>query len=582
MIYQQTPAHGDVRCTGTTYGETCHLTCHDGYERLSRDNFTCQVHGDKPTWSGEPECIPVSCGTPPEFPHTTIQRASGRTYGNTCGVTCADGYEGTNHQRVTCHSTGNWSLQAEALQPVVGGPDLFCQRKDCARLPPPAHGSLTCSGTRYQDSCRLTCEPGYKVAEESGLLLHSLYNFRCTANGQWNKKPSCVPSDYCQLGLHDCHPEHGVCSLTGHQAFSCRCRVGTVGNGTHCERTLCPPFPVTEPENGFFSCSIPTSSAADTCQSANSTQPEYEVVCVLHCNHGYDRLIYAEYSCRHDGNWDIPFNPKSPGTTACLAVKCPDLSSPLHGRMTCNSGYSFRYPEACSFACDRGYELTSTSSHERHCQTDATWSGNNTECIAVQCPTLYSPAHGRMSCNHGYSFRYPENCTFSCNHGYNLYAGSTSRNCPADRTWSGSSARCTRCPDGYVYYQPNQLCYKAFNQRGNYDEAAATCSSDGGTLAMPRDAGINRFLINLKNAVDNNALFWFGMTDRVREGSWVWADGVPLGHFKRWDPRQPDDAYGNEDCVHYFAGNSAIYVRNSWNDYPCSAAYLKFICQVAS
>ncbi|XP_078603521.1 uncharacterized protein LOC144877484 isoform X2 [Branchiostoma floridae x Branchiostoma japonicum] len=376
-----TPAHGDVRCTGTTYGETCHLTCHDGYERLSRDNFTCQVHGDKPTWSGEPECIPVSCGTPPEFPHTTIQRASGRTYGNTCGVTCADGYEGTNHQRVTCHSTGNWSLQAEALQPVVGGPDLFCQRKDCARLPPPAHGSLTCSGTRYQDSCRLTCEPGYKVADESGLLLHSLYNFRCTANGQWNKKPSCVPSDYCQLGLHDCHPEHGVCSLTGHHAFSCRCRVGTVGNGTHCERTLCPPFPVTKPENGFFSCSIPTSSAADTCQSANSTQPEYEVVCVLHCNHGYDRLIYAEYSCRHDGNWNIPFDPKSPGTTPCLAVKCPDLSSPLHGRMTCNSGYNFRYPEACSFACDRGYELTSTSSHERHCQTDATWSGNNTECI---------------------------------------------------------------------------------------------------------------------------------------------------------------------------------------------------------
>ncbi|XP_078603674.1 P-selectin-like [Branchiostoma floridae x Branchiostoma japonicum] len=433
--------YGDVICTGTTYGETCHLTCHDGYERLSRDNFTCQVHGDKPTWSGEPECIPVSCGAPPEFPNTSIQRASGHTYGNTCGVTCADGYERTNLQIVTCHSTGNWSLQAGAFQPVVGGPDLFCRKKDCGNLPTPAHGSLTCSGTRYQDSCRLTCEPGYKVADESGHLLHCLYNFRCTASGQWNERPSCVPSDYCQLGLHDCHPEHGVCSLTGHQAFSCRCRVGTAGNGTHCERTSCPDFPIAEPENGFFTCSIPGSSAVSTM--------EYEVVCVLHCNHGYDRLIYAEYSCGQDGNWTIPLDINSTGTKPCLAVKCPDLSSPQHGRMTCDSGYSFRYPEICRFACDvhPGYELTSTSSSVRRCQADATWSGNDAECIGVQCPALSNPTNGRMSCNNGSSFRHPETCTFSCNHGYQLSAGSTSRTCQADRTWSGSAARCVaECP----------------------------------------------------------------------------------------------------------------------------------------
>ncbi|XP_035685351.1 P-selectin-like [Branchiostoma floridae] len=199
-----------------------------------------------------------------------------------------------------------------ALKSVVGGPELFCQKKDCGNISTPAHGSLTCSGTRYQDSCRLTCEPGYKVAGESGHLLHSLYNFRCTTSGQWNIKPSCVPSDYCQLGLHDCHPEHGVCSLTGHQAFSCRCRVGTVGDGRHCERTSCPPFPVAEPKNGFFTCSIPGSSAVSTM--------EYEVVCELHCNHGYDRLIYAEYSCGQDGNWTIPVDINGPGTSPCLGT----------------------------------------------------------------------------------------------------------------------------------------------------------------------------------------------------------------------------------------------------------------------
>ncbi|CAH1272771.1 SELP [Branchiostoma lanceolatum] len=463
------PAHGDVTCTGTTYGETCHLTCQDGYERLKYETFLCQVHRAKATWSGEPECIPVSCGAPPGFPNTAIQCASGHTYGNTCGVTCADGYEGTNHQNVTCHSTGNWSLQAGALQPVVGGPDLFCQKKDCGNLSNPDNGVLTCSGTRYQDSCRLECEPGYKVADESGHLLHSLHNFRCNASGQWNSKPRCVQSDYCRLGLHDCHPEHGICILTGHQAFSCRCRVGTVGDGRRCERTACPPFPVSrilqlsspppkddktfhgkgiaEPENGFFSCSIPASSTFNACQSASSVTAEYEVVCVLHCNHGYDRLIYAEYSCGPEGNWSIPFDTNSPGTTPCLAVKCPDLSLPLHGSMTCDRGSYFRYPENCTFYCDRGYELTSTRNSVRRCQADATWSRNNAECIGVQCPALSSPSNGGMACDRRASFRFPETCSFTCDPGYEL-SGSNRRTCRADRTWSGSDVTCigVQCP----------------------------------------------------------------------------------------------------------------------------------------
>ncbi|XP_078685306.1 uncharacterized protein LOC144918406 [Branchiostoma floridae x Branchiostoma belcheri] len=991
-----TPAHGDVTCTGTTYGETCHLTCQDGYERLGQDNFTCQVYRltAQATWSGEPECTPVSCGSPPEFPNTALQCASGHTYGNTCGVTCADGYEGTNHRSVACHSSGNWSLQEGALQPVVGGPDLFCQKKNCGNLTSPANGSLTCSGTRYQDSCRLTCQPGYKVGYEGGHILHSLYNFRCLASGEWNNKPRCVPSNYCRLGLHDCHPEHGICDLTGHQTFSCRCRVGTVGDGRRCERTPCPPFPISEPANGFFRCSIPGSSA----EYANSTSAEYEVVCLLHCNPGYDRLIYAEYSCGQDGSWTIPVDINRPGTTPCLAVKCPDMARPLHGTMTCNSGSEFRYPEACNFACDRGYELTPTNSRERRCQTDATWSGNDAVCIGVQCPTLFSPANGRMSCDNSSSFRFPENCSFSCDPGYEIHeSGNNSRTCQADGTWSWGDVTCiapdnrgtefmlgflqnlsppelelfitsasttpasvtvsapgvgftrrltvtdaavqvvslpqslalsgnekaqkgvsitsdteiivygvnkvrhatdgflglptdvhgkeyfvasytslsftlpaefgifgtedntdvnitlrgntvyegvayttgsvirsvlnkfeavqfqgsdltgthitsnkpvtlmsgvqcanvpsgiggcdhiveqippvdswgrrfvtvpvavrtggdifrivaardgtivtvtghavkllhsgdfweldvpsnvyqvitsskpimvlqyskgrmadsttgdpfmmyvppiehfaadytfatvdsvdsvfdsyiniiiktaeksgllydghplpsstswvqipdtdlsaaqlhittagthkikhnsalvtfsvfyygysyydsvgfpggmrfehmSACPNGYIYHLPSRSCYKAVNQESNYTHAVTTCSSDGGTLAMPRDAATNTFLINLKNAVDNSAFFRFGLTDIRREGRWVWEDGAALGGFSSWASGQPDNGGGgNEDCAEYWPGNYAhVTARNKWNDISCSYyPSRKFICQVA-
>ncbi|XP_078581891.1 perlucin-like protein [Branchiostoma floridae x Branchiostoma japonicum] len=136
------------------------------------------------------------------------------------------------------------------------------------------------------------------------------------------------------------------------------------------------------------------------------------------------------------------------------------------------------------------------------------------------------------------------------------------------------------CPNGYEYYQPSQFCYKAFNQPGTYDDAVATCSSEGGTLAMPRDAGINAFLIDLKNAVDDTADFWFGLTDRDQEGRFVWSNGVPLGHFSHWAPGEPNDD-GNEDCAHYYPID---YESNRWNDLKCSdpSRSPKLICQVAA
>ncbi|XP_078687050.1 uncharacterized protein LOC144919470 [Branchiostoma floridae x Branchiostoma belcheri] len=127
------------------------------------------------------------------------------------------------------------------------------------------------------------------------------------------------------------------------------------------------------------------------------------------------------------------------------------------------------------------------------------------------------------------------------------------------------------CPSGYTYRQPSRLCYKVFNQESDYSSAKATCSSDGGTLAMPRDAATNTFLINLKNAVDNSAYFRFGLTDISQEGRWVWEDGRVLGGFSSWGSGEPNNLDNNEDCAEYFSGNHVIATaRNKWNDISCS------------
>ncbi|KAI8514571.1 hypothetical protein Bbelb_071620 [Branchiostoma belcheri] len=119
-------------------------------------------------------------------------------------------------------------------------------------------------------------------------------------------------------------------------------------------------------------------------------------------------------------------------------------------------------------------------------------------------------------------------------------------------------------------------CYKASTTRKNFKEAAATCGEEGGTLAMPRDAATNDFLITLMSTRAKVFSHWIGLHDQRKEGNFVWVDGSTLGKYNSWAPGLPKKRVGgnDHDCVAY---NSA---KRKWRDYRC---YLKvfFICQVA-
>ena len=58
---------------------------------------------------------------------------------------------------------------------------------------------------------------------------------------------------------------------------------------------------------------------------------------------------------------------------------------------------------------------------------------------AIQCPSLPSPANGRIvSCGN----RFNEKCIFTCNAGYVLSRGKDQRTCTELGSWSGSSIQC--------------------------------------------------------------------------------------------------------------------------------------------
>ncbi|XP_035675991.1 perlucin-like [Branchiostoma floridae] len=126
------------------------------------------------------------------------------------------------------------------------------------------------------------------------------------------------------------------------------------------------------------------------------------------------------------------------------------------------------------------------------------------------------------------------------------------------------------CPDGYMKYR--EVCYKAFDTYKTFSESAEICRSDGGTLAMPRDAGINAFLYSLTTTLGSNDDFWFGLHDQRQEGKWTWMDDTALGtgNYTAWAADQPNSYKGEEDCA---------LLHTGWYDYPCQEKE-GFFCQV--
>ncbi|KAI8502577.1 hypothetical protein Bbelb_192790 [Branchiostoma belcheri] len=104
--------------------------------------------------------------------------------------------------------------------------------------------------------------------------------------------------------------------------------------------------------------------------------------------------------------------------------------------------------------------------------------------------------------------------------------------------------------EGYTKFC--ETCYKAFSTLANFGESALHCRVDGGTLAMPRDAATNAFLVSLKNAIDEKSNFWFGLHDRRKEGSFEWIDGTGLESYNYWAPGEPNNNGFDENCAHYF------------------------------
>lgn len=141
-------------------------------------------------------------------------------------------------------------------------------------------------------------------------------------------------------------------------------------------------------------------------------------------------------------------------------------------------------------------------------------------------------------------------------------------NCADETGW----CPCREEMNGGSYYL---FCIAAATQ----ESAAETCGRMGYQLAKIDDATEHQWVWD--TAVDHEDAegdWWIGLDDKATEGSFVWADGTPLGDYAPWGPDQPDDNASNpsqgEDCVHLSGMDEGAF-----NDLDCEADYLNFVCE---
>lgn len=125
----------------------------------------------------------------------------------------------------------------------------------------------------------------------------------------------------------------------------------------------------------------------------------------------------------------------------------------------------------------------------------------------------------------------------------------------------------------YTYIESEQSFYKIHTTGRTFAEAKRMCDREGATLYYAENVAevnaVASFWIRNQPAIP---WVFVGLTDEMAEGLFETIDRRPITEvYSRWQRFKPDNAGGNEDCVH-------MDVEGTMNDYLCDSK-ANFICK---
>uniref|UniRef100_A0A6Q2X490 CUB and Sushi multiple domains 3a n=1 Tax=Esox lucius TaxID=8010 RepID=A0A6Q2X490_ESOLU len=453
------------------YGTKIIFSCDPGYYRLGPAHIQCMANGLW-SWRNErPHCQIISCGDLP-VPPNGKKIGTQMTFGATAIFTCDVGFMLVGSTVRECLSSGLWS-----------GQETRCLAGHCGVPETIVNGQVIGENFGYRDTVVYQCIPGFRLIGSSVRI--------CLQDHNWSGQlPACV-SISCG---HPGSPIYGRTIGNGfnlNDVVSFSCNLGYVMEGpprAQCQATRQWSHP--PPTCKVVNCSDPGIPANSIRQSkiehGNFT---FGTVVFYDCNPGFYLFGSPVLTCQPTGQWDKPL-------PECIVVDCGHPGSPPNGllsgdkftfgstvRYTCTGGRQlkgesartcqlnghwsapmpfcsgdsqgtcgdpgtpsqgsreesdFRIRSKVKFSCSEGYELIGSA--ERMCFPNGTWSGTQPFCKPVQCGNPGTPSNGRVYRLDGTT--YSHSVTYSCMDGY-LLIGSTTRQCLANATWSGTAPNCT-------------------------------------------------------------------------------------------------------------------------------------------
>ncbi|KAJ8722622.1 hypothetical protein PYW07_003802 [Mythimna separata] len=103
----------------------------------------------------------------------------------------------------------------------------------------------------------------------------------------------------------------------------------------------------------------------------------------------------------------------------------------------------------------------------------------------------------------------------------------------------------------YNYIEAFQSFYKLHPIPQNWTDAKRVCALEGATLWHPEnDNEANELIASWQKANPNIEWIFVGLSDLLVEGVFETVSGKPTSQvYSKWDPSQPDNYRGIQDCV---------------------------------
>ncbi|KAK7089878.1 hypothetical protein V1264_025037 [Littorina saxatilis] len=129
-----------------------------------------------------------------------------------------------------------------------------------------------------------------------------------------------------------------------------------------------------------------------------------------------------------------------------------------------------------------------------------------------------------------------------------------------------------KCPRSWKLL--GESCYMYISIAATWQNAQAECETMGAGLVEIDSQAENSFVFTMVTAAGAEHA-WLGLSDVGTEGLFLLPSGQPPT-FTKWQPGEPNDFRGREDCAMFRPGNPKS--ADGWNDASCDRQF-PFVCE---